>query len=292
MDSATNLPDLPTELERVIFEMVAEDDLQDGLRLSFVAKRVREWVEPIIYRRLVVYRTKWHTHDAELKLKPAVFPFKRTVDLAQLQTMRFARHVHTLYVANITVLELSTLLTACTRISELGMSECVLDSSVLGLINARKLSRLSVGGKEDYFATSFNFPSRALTATLTHLDLTSERVPTGTLARFTRLTHLCFFAEHVAPEESWRESVFATLPQLKILLQISSVAVVQHARRLPPVCDDPRFIALAPPRSRYFPKGRLYVAHGCWEAAERIVEERAAKSKKTEKIPMLTSVTT
>ncbi|KAJ7490263.1 hypothetical protein B0H11DRAFT_1017811 [Mycena galericulata] len=44
----------PEDLERLIFEQAASDDRTTACRLALVARRVQSWIEPIIYRSIIL----------------------------------------------------------------------------------------------------------------------------------------------------------------------------------------------------------------------------------------------
>ncbi|KAJ7239029.1 hypothetical protein B0H12DRAFT_85559 [Mycena haematopus] len=52
-------PRLPPDLERTIFELAAHKDTQTALRIILVAHRCRSWIEPILYRSVVVSQSSW-----------------------------------------------------------------------------------------------------------------------------------------------------------------------------------------------------------------------------------------
>ncbi|KAJ6569584.1 hypothetical protein B0H19DRAFT_1232357 [Mycena capillaripes] len=52
-------PRLPPDLERIIFELAADGDLQTMLRIILVAHRCRSWIEPILYRSVVMCQSSW-----------------------------------------------------------------------------------------------------------------------------------------------------------------------------------------------------------------------------------------
>ncbi|KAJ3508525.1 hypothetical protein NLJ89_g5702 [Agrocybe chaxingu] len=56
--STSSSPRLPLELERDIFEIAAYQDLGSAYQLLFVAKRVYQWIEPMVYRVLLRFTTK------------------------------------------------------------------------------------------------------------------------------------------------------------------------------------------------------------------------------------------
>ncbi|KAJ7785709.1 hypothetical protein B0H16DRAFT_2496 [Mycena metata] len=56
-------PRLPLDLERVIFELAADGDLQSMVRLILVARKCRAWIEPLLYRSVVVCQSSWNFHS-------------------------------------------------------------------------------------------------------------------------------------------------------------------------------------------------------------------------------------
>ncbi|KAJ7151587.1 hypothetical protein C8R46DRAFT_1304045 [Mycena filopes] len=52
-------PRLPLDLERLIFELAADRDLQTMFRLVLVAQKCRAWIEPLLYRSVVVCQSSW-----------------------------------------------------------------------------------------------------------------------------------------------------------------------------------------------------------------------------------------
>ncbi|KAF7367392.1 Zn(2)-C6 fungal-type domain-containing protein [Mycena sanguinolenta] len=83
-------PRLPPDLERKVFELAAHEDSRTAFRIILVAHRCRSWVEPILYRSVVVCQSSWSfplflrtldvqpTHYAqwikEIQIDPYVLP--------------------------------------------------------------------------------------------------------------------------------------------------------------------------------------------------------------------------
>ncbi|KAJ6573963.1 hypothetical protein DFH09DRAFT_1456500 [Mycena vulgaris] len=59
VDSALE-PRLPPDLERLVFEYAAADDPPAMLQLILVAQRARAWIEPLLYRTLLLCQSSWH----------------------------------------------------------------------------------------------------------------------------------------------------------------------------------------------------------------------------------------
>nr|GAT51678.1 predicted protein [Mycena chlorophos] len=266
-----NRLDLPVELERIIFEMAARADVGTALKLVRVAHRVRDWVEPIIYQTVVVSRpseelrlfrterTMFHRRKTKAaRIGPPTLPFIRT--LAHRPQDFFARHVHTLHLANLNEFELTTVLSSCTGVTELGWQNCPLTPDVAILVDVLKLTRLSIDRTFGDFAT--------LQTAITHLDMTALP-PEGILNQFVALTHLSLSASAIHPP-NWREATFAACKKLAILLHISADAL--WARMTAPAYRDYRYVELPPPVR----DSEVSVAHDLWPVAEEIVRGRKA----------------
>ncbi|KAF8212720.1 hypothetical protein K438DRAFT_1805001 [Mycena galopus ATCC 62051] len=65
MMEAFSSPILPTELEREIFELCALSGSILIPKVMLVAKRVKEWVEPLLYRAIIVYRKSFGKFTSE-----------------------------------------------------------------------------------------------------------------------------------------------------------------------------------------------------------------------------------
>ncbi|CAA7260805.1 unnamed protein product [Cyclocybe aegerita] len=63
-------PRLPPELEREIFEQAGYQDLGNAYQLLFVAKRVYQWVEPMVYRVLFRRSTLTCFHGQVRRRRP------------------------------------------------------------------------------------------------------------------------------------------------------------------------------------------------------------------------------
>ncbi|KAF7319175.1 hypothetical protein HMN09_00254000 [Mycena chlorophos] len=266
-----NRLDLPVELERIIFELAARADIGTALKLVRVAHRVRDWVEPIIYQTVVVsrpseelrlFRTERpmfrRRNTKAARMGPPTLPFIRT--LAHRPQDFFARHVHTLHLANLNEFELMTVLSSCTGVTELGWQNCTLMPEVAILVNALELTRLSIDPTFCDFAR--------LQTTITHLDMT-VLPPEGILKQFVALTHLSLSAYAIHPP-NWREATFAACKKLAILLHISADAL--WGRMGVPAYQDDRLVELPPPVRG----SEVSIAHDLWPVAEEIVRGRKA----------------
>ncbi|KAJ7176965.1 hypothetical protein C8R46DRAFT_1213535 [Mycena filopes] len=132
-------PILPPDLEREIFEWLALAHPRDIPSLLLVARRVKIWTEPLLYRTLSVTaaRTTGGTmrisEDGALKLlgpnQPASFLYD---------------HVRRLAVTNVSSDTVAPLLSKCSGTQYLAIYQTPLDPTQLPLIAAMPVRRLSV----------------------------------------------------------------------------------------------------------------------------------------------------
>ncbi|KAF8193571.1 hypothetical protein K438DRAFT_836284 [Mycena galopus ATCC 62051] len=174
-------PTLPPELEREIFELCARSLPVFMPQLLLVAHRVKEWIEPLLYRTMIVGRNKpiagfplLH-NDAVLSIgrrKPPGF-CRRTV-----------RHLMLLYSPSV---DFHGILALCSGVEDL-LLQTALDDTLLPLIDAMPLRRLSADFDMMPPATHPMF------SRLTHLHLGDDPVNAGELpeilAALPKLTHL------------------------------------------------------------------------------------------------------
>ncbi|KAJ6534267.1 hypothetical protein B0H19DRAFT_1185649 [Mycena capillaripes] len=124
-------PRLPPELECRIFEMAASAYTGGIPNLMLVARRVKHWVEPLLYRVLFLPITEdWESHDWEMYGVPAIPVDTLMTALAHKPPWFFAsavRHILIDYdLAKLSVSTVKTILAACPQVANL------FDRSVFG----------------------------------------------------------------------------------------------------------------------------------------------------------------
>ncbi|KAF7351438.1 hypothetical protein MSAN_01575800 [Mycena sanguinolenta] len=270
------MPDLPLELERAIFELAASTDVATALRLTIVARRVREWVEPILYSTVVAHAPKprpvprrrvKNPSKAPPPRKVPISPFMRIIALKPASF--FARHVKSLHIAYLGEPELVTLLSTCTGISELGWWGTTLAPSVVAAFGSITLRRLSVD-------TSFNFgqtkPTLGTFATITHLDLIFREYGYPVLPPahyFPALTHLSVAYDVVVPP-SWCDDIFNSFLRLRILLLFCDSLFEEEASGSRELHADLRVVVMQLPARAWTTPW----VHDAWALAESIVREQ------------------
>jgi hypothetical protein len=190
-----------------------------------------------------------------LALKPAVF---------------FARTVKCLHIGNLDELELISLFTTCSGVTELGWWLSKLTPNVILALANLPLQRLSIDNSFDVLFPGLQ--SAPFFSTLTHLDIAfpqhvwTHKLPP--LHLFPALTHVC--TSHVQrPPQNWCTDIVKACRHLKVLLIISDDFYYDHIS-LRSHNTDPHIVAL--PQSTGDWTARW--VHDSWPLAEDIVQER------------------
>ncbi|KAF7329465.1 hypothetical protein MKEN_00208800 [Mycena kentingensis (nom. inval.)] len=161
-------PRLPPELERLIFELVAYQELPwtnataTILALPLVCRRVQAWIEPLFYQRISLGRN----YDAGETVLP-----KFLYTVAARPPSFFAAHVRSLYFDyTIPLVAVQRVLSVCTNVVQLGCHYSY--SSLAHFLDHMPLQRLMLSE----FILPPNPPP--WTRTLTHLGLTcTDHIP-------------------------------------------------------------------------------------------------------------------
>ncbi|KAJ7241614.1 hypothetical protein C8J57DRAFT_1560829 [Mycena rebaudengoi] len=199
-------PSFPLELEREIFEIAATHHPETRPTLLLVAHRVLQWIEPLLYRTLVVGRTTLVLgRIAARRLDPA--------NLLHLQPAKW-KHVQNLLAWD-SHSDLLPVLPLCGHVERLGLygadplmftalEDMPLAVQHLSFINISTLDAID--------------PSRPLFRTLTHLDMFAgiEGQPLDfEFAQFPALTHLSMHGDQRPP---FFLALLASCPRLHVLV--------------------------------------------------------------------------
>ncbi|KAJ7255579.1 hypothetical protein C8J57DRAFT_1655082 [Mycena rebaudengoi] len=183
-------PSIPPELEREIFEITATHHPETMPTLLLVAQRILQWIEPLLYRTLVVGRTTLVLgRIAARRLDPA--------NLLHLQPAKW-KHVQNLPAWD-SHSDLLPILPLCGHVERLelygadplmftALEDMPLAVQHLSFINSSTLDAID--------------PSRPLFRTLIHLDMFAgtERQPLNfKFAQFPALTHLSMHGDRRPP---------------------------------------------------------------------------------------------
>ncbi|KAJ7028111.1 hypothetical protein C8F04DRAFT_1007792 [Mycena alexandri] len=189
MASTETSPALPLDLEREIFELCALDGPSSILRLVLVARRVNEWVRPLLYRSLVVDGTSYSINDLASTGVP-VYSIKRVAALdknSPTSGLAAVRHLFLLS-SDDTSDKWTSILAACTHLDNLSLMGT--STKWIHLISSLPLKHLYAPPEKIVQMLGPTF------AHLTHLEIfetTKDRsLWLDKLASLPRLTHLSF----------------------------------------------------------------------------------------------------
>ncbi|KAJ7346253.1 hypothetical protein DFH08DRAFT_212194 [Mycena albidolilacea] len=245
IDSFSNSLHLPLELERIIFKIAALVYPKSILSLILVARRVKHWVEPLLYRVIMVIKS-----TSSLRQKTLDFPLLTLENLLAALAIRppefFQRSVQHLSIDGVVQpADLEAICTACNRVADL-FCKCYTpppDVSPSFLRRFEQLSRLALTF-HDFLASSLS-----CLGGITHLELlgTGNNPSTGDLTAYLplmpRLTHLSFDA--VLRDWSLQTALLATSNIQCILLLASAEELSQGIHHLDSFLrDDQRFLCL------------------------------------------------
>ncbi|KAJ7255626.1 hypothetical protein C8J57DRAFT_1345311 [Mycena rebaudengoi] len=258
-------PSFPLELEREIFEIAATHHPETMPTLLLVAQRVLQWIEPLLYRTLVVGgRTLVLGRITARRLDPA--------NLLHLQPAKL-KHIQHLLVWHYRS-ALLPVLPLCGHVERLGLRSD--DPSMLTALEAMPpaLQHLS-------FINSFTLdaidPSRPLYRTLTHLDMfawTRQKLDFQ-FAQLPALTHLGMHGARLPP---FFFDLLHSCPRLHVL--VSRIWFWSSWNRMQahqPLDADPRFVMMFTEASiNHFVQDWTLSAQGgkdLWARAELFIDK-------------------
>ncbi|KAF7331376.1 hypothetical protein MKEN_00015400 [Mycena kentingensis (nom. inval.)] len=246
--AATDTPRLPPELELHIFSIVAVSDLKTAPNLMLVCRRVRDWMQPILYRTVLLTGTlrpsipgiPWCTPTAFKSAAPTCASKVKNLMLATVQStfaeeaLSVSPSVESLFVAPLVTAPSAALLAlpALRRLScDLGHIIDLQPKLVLRQHPAfQNLTHLELfrlpaawGTNTDSDFTSNSWAQLARLPALTHLALTRAKMPASELP-------ICAFL--LSPTGCVRLTTF-------VLVGMADAAVLAHA------ASDVRFVVMS-----------------------------------------------
>ncbi|KAF8213719.1 hypothetical protein K438DRAFT_1927839 [Mycena galopus ATCC 62051] len=232
-------PRLPPDLERTIFELASHSDAQTALQIILVAHRCRCWIEPLLYRSLVVCQSSWS------------FPlFLRTLDS---QPARYSRWIKELQI-NPYVLPndpaITRILSICTAVVHLvDLSWGRTPFTVLSQLRLQKMCiNLDI---VDGLAEGAYFCHPAF-AQLTHLHVLDapHHWPQVPFVHLPALTHLALqnYKNQIRPTNiPVLQKILAECAQLEVLVVFIPFCRPedQNTQNTKLLVDDPRLVILS-----------------------------------------------
>ncbi|KAJ7256195.1 hypothetical protein B0H12DRAFT_519307 [Mycena haematopus] len=229
-------PLLPPELEREIFESTAHLYPRSIPGLLLVARRVFEWVQPFLYRTIIISPRS-----------QSMSAFLRVTRTTPPNSSFFRNSVQNLFVYQTPWLvnEARFILSSCTGIVDFAMMAA--NPSVLPLLENKRLERLSISVAQLFdngsILQNLTHPLFAHTTHLALFDYTHNDRHWETLALLPALTHLCL---HSFVRRSQLLGVLAECKRLQVLVNMHINTEPEWG--LADICarlsihDDPRFV--------------------------------------------------
>ncbi|KAJ7758114.1 hypothetical protein DFH07DRAFT_1024908 [Mycena maculata] len=225
----------PPELEREIFETTAILHPQTMPTLLPVAHRVLIWIEPLLYRFIILARGSIdEVVRRAMRVKPASFLEASIRHICISSSSRFSKE------------ELCALLRLCTKLVSLTTSQAVPASELLPILAGMTQVRKWTGSLVDLFGGYDTIDlSHPFFRYLTHMDIIGDfeddrNIPS--LVALPALTHLALCGDGVLDDTVPR--VLEQCTQLQVLVivyhAIHAVTARQIAAR--PPTDDLRFV--------------------------------------------------
>ncbi|KAJ7759701.1 hypothetical protein B0H14DRAFT_2974459 [Mycena olivaceomarginata] len=239
---------LPAELERKIFELAAHARSKSIPTLLLVARRVKTWLEPILYS-VVVFSNPIHGHVC---FEPVQFS-------SIIQSQEISQHVRHLFASHeFGRPHLDLVLASCSAVQNLAIPG--LQPDHLPFLSTMPLRRLST-------AITNAFPANAL---MDFPDYASWEEWKG-LALIPNLTHLAFLMQKSL---AIFQGALDTCPALQVLVYLYSR--VYEAIDLQKLAQDMRFVCM---RVSPFALDWQIGARGgddFWVRAERFIAQRVS----------------
>ncbi|KAJ7858675.1 hypothetical protein B0H14DRAFT_3447137 [Mycena olivaceomarginata] len=180
-------PTLPGELEREIFELCALSRPVCIPKLMLVAQRVKEWVEPLLYRAIIL------GHPTQITGLPSFTDMSSVIRRLE-PPVSFSSAVRHLIL--FPPLDVKAMLVLCTNVESLWLFE--IDAPLIPLVRALPLKRLTT----DLY---WSLPSPNIFPHLTHLHLGGYPIKDDVrsicafLMALPQLTHLAFDDDFLVP---------------------------------------------------------------------------------------------
>ncbi|KAJ7461151.1 hypothetical protein FB451DRAFT_1498347 [Mycena latifolia] len=235
------VPILPTDVERLIFEICALSWPLNIPTLMLVAWRVKVWAEPLLYRTIVQHgevnpviqgcpAIDLETLERVLRSKPRLFFEDFVRNLSMYHTPKDLEEL---------------ILSTCSRVENLWI---VTGSHSLPLISTLPLKRLHCSLQDFFSPNPINF-TLPLFSRLTHLEVLEfpkrvDRKMWSGLALIPNLTHLSFNSQEFLP--LWTE-LLDTCKSLEVLIYLwgdSIPLALESHQDGHNLARDPRFVVM------------------------------------------------
>lgn len=187
---------LPDDVERLIFEFVAQEDRNTALQLVTLATHIRLWIEPEIYRRITLFES----HAPK---------FAWTIRNSRKPASWFRDHVKALCLVNTDLPDLNLILSVCTGVYSLAVWN---ESIHITLPDNTDLTQMSLP-----FVPSWPI-FNTISSMLTHLELVLyqkvELPAFSALRHFPRLQYFALLEASQTGQHPCTELLTALIPHI------------------------------------------------------------------------------
>ncbi|KAK7025799.1 hypothetical protein R3P38DRAFT_2625992 [Favolaschia claudopus] len=234
-------PGLPLELERIIFEIVASSCPKFIPVLMLVAARVRNWVEPLLYR--VIYCSASAAPPATTKFPK--LDSKKLLSIIETKSPKIFHSVRYLFIEDLTEEDANRVIGACSNVYQL--FEYYTPSHVDTFAALHHLRRLTIGLRQflNRWRRRDDWDVAHVFTQLTHIEFMNTDGNGDVLGLcsilplMSRLTHISLnsFLNHISVDDTMRE-------QKTLLCIIALVPKWAATADTHPLADDDRFVCV------------------------------------------------
>ncbi|KAF7303403.1 hypothetical protein MIND_00568700 [Mycena indigotica] len=286
---STQPPVLPPELELVIFETAAHGCPPFIPTLMLVSSRVREWVEPLLYRTLIFTANK-----VSKIVSASLLPTCRVeifLGVAERRGSEFMRRaVKNVMAVAMSGADIRAILDICSQVENLYV---IWGSELLGALERPDGSTVALTSLRHLHAPilelldveSINFSTHPTFRQLTHLELFDGPFELPKALETYRavlcipsLTHLALNGDGEADFDSSQSNIYAELLRDDAGRKLHALVLLTldgPTPQLTSASDDLRFVVML--LSEYFPDwaaARLYPSEEFWTRVDAVIAER------------------
>ncbi|KAJ6542550.1 hypothetical protein B0H10DRAFT_1970496 [Mycena sp. CBHHK59/15] len=283
MSSSGADPTLPPELERQIFEIAAFLHPESMPALLGVARRVKIWIEPLLYEVLCISLDDDQTERMFQQQPVLQHPLDAIHSLIKSRPSSFfhdhVRHIsfwdYGLYPAD----DIIEILAVCDATVNLTLLSVTGGPELLSLLGALQLQRLTVAFNLLFPALDFAHP---LFAQITHLDVYDNDgwETWSNVSQIPRLTHLSFHESQIPNPVC--QGALTHCKALEVLVIVCSTQYIldNDAPDRAALAPDPRFVMLVVVDPLVDWETGARGGEDYWDRAEAFVEKRRSGETK------------
>ncbi|KAJ7473839.1 hypothetical protein B0H11DRAFT_2195509 [Mycena galericulata] len=262
---------LPLELEEAIFVLSAVSRPVSIPNLILVAWRVKHWVEPLLYRTLVINAAP--IDDLPSCSVDAFIGITRTNQAMLLKSVR------NLMLRNTSSDDAESIISACSGVQNLYITNVLLHTSTRMYFpghDTMPLTRLYCD-RGDIFVPHYPRFAHPLFANITHLELFHlDNESRKGLALLPRLTHLAY-ADDINSLWPWKQ-LLEECKSLRVLICVCWPL----PRHDPPVVEDPRFVMMLVEGYIADWQRGILTGRDFWTRAEEFIAKRTSSQTNPE----------